>query len=380
MILTKKIHNCTRKCNMISLTLKTKRIICTTSIFILFSFIFCPLSYGNDEKHINEIKNKLQLLMEAKRLLLEDIPHIEKYKLNREIFSDLSNHFRNVDLLNNYVKTLSKEEMNKFRIVEQLSAKEGIKDSLEQPDVKEIFKIVKNKYWDDKTHEQLINCFKMSLELEYTKEDKLKHEALINDLKISAKILDYLKIRSRFDGSYNFYDMTLRMFNFTIREKSDEMYRLLNELKNSKTGESDKKVQKEIEDFIKKSQGALSTPSVVIPNIGTRNYLYIKYFAECMQSTEKKDAIKKVLQGSKLMREAVISVVLGSLDSNAKETEMIVGAGKLDYDNFDSYWSRLEEISKGLTENFIPVIKQKFRDPNLCDFLVAQFFYFLFGW
>ena len=31
-------------------------------------------------------------------------------------------------------------------------------------------------------------------------------------------------------------------------------------------------------------------------------------------------------------------------------------------------------------KNTMILRRKKFRDPNLCDFLVAQFFYFLFGW
>ena len=37
----------------------------------------------------------------------------------------------------------------------------------------------------------------------------------------------------------------------------------------------------------------------------------------------------------------------------------------------------LENVRDEMTEK---ITAYNFRDPNLCDFLVAQFFYFLFGW
>ena len=49
---------------------------------------------------------------------------------------------------------------------------------------------------------------------------------------------------------------------------------------------------------------------------------------------------------------------------------------------------KLDKINSGLMrerrkdEEIVQLKEEigKFRDPNLCDFLVAQFFYFLFGW
>ena len=84
-------------------------------------------------------------------------------------------------------------------------------------------------------------------------------------------------------------------------------------------------------------------------------------FSECMQSPEKKDAIKKALQESIMMRKAIFSVIIGDQYGNVEYVKKI--ANGIDYDNFDQYWSLLEEKSEELVESlFSNEIRKKLEE------------------
>lgn len=131
---------------------------------------------------------------------------------------------------------------------------------------------------------------------------------------------------------------------------------MLKELTASNKNESNRMVQEEVDAFIKKAWGVFPA-SPQVPNAGISHYFIIKFFSESMQSPQKREDIKKALQESKMMRKGVVSLIIGTRYGNHKNIDKIVE--KFDYDNFDRYWTDLQEISIGLTEEIFPGDKQR---------------------
>ena len=351
-----------------SCMLKIKNVFCF-DLFLISLFILSYPIVAEDHaienkrlKLVTEIKGGLKEFEQMQKDISLKFPLMKTFELKERIFSALDSYFKkdskDYDV---YIKTLTPSQLKEFSEYQRLLGKETWdRQTSNSNEINEMVGDLKKYRSNEKIYLAFVSFYNELLgkpsEAEINKCQMLKEK-----INVPEPVIDYWMTYPKYQGLFDYYSSVLKIINYPSEQQAMKIRLSLSELLTYNKSESDKKIQKETDDFIQKSQETLSTPNIAIPNIGSQDYYRIKLFSECMQSPEKKDAIKKVLQESIMMRKAIFSVIIGDQYGNVGYVKKI--ADKIDYDNFDNYWAVLQEESKHITESlFSEEIRKRYEE------------------
>ena len=306
-----------------------------------------------------EIKNELKELEQIQKDISSKYPLRSRFELKYPIFSSIGYFFKKDSKINDeYFKTLTPSQRKDFWDYVWGLMKEAWNRQLSSNnEIIKMMEALKKNHPDEKIYLEFAAFYDM---LKNKPSEENKCQILREILNIPKPVIDYWMTCPRYNGLFEFYSTVIRMIDEPVDKQRRKIAPMLKELTESNKNELDKMVQEEVDTFIKKAWGVFPA-SPQVPNIGSQDYYRIKLFSECMQSPEKKDAIKKALQESIMMRKAIFSVIIGDQYGNVEYVKKI--ANGIDYDNFDQYWSLLEEKSEELVESlFSNEIRKKLEE------------------
>jgi hypothetical protein len=306
---------------------------------------------------VSEIKQELKELERTQKVISEKFPLKNKFEIKEVIYSELVSFFKKDNhTFDEYFKSLTSNQREDFWEYLGILGKETwYKQISNSNEIIEMMEALKKNPPDKEWCLRFMKWYDSNKEKPADSEIN-KCKMLREKLNVPEPVIDYLTTSTRYHGLFEFYSTVIRIIDDPVDKQRRKIIPLLKELTVSNKNESDKMIQKETEDFIKNSWKVFPV-SIQVPNIGTRDYYIIKLFSDCMQLSQKKEVIEKVLQESKLMRKAIITLIIGARYGNRKNIEK--NAEGLDYDNFGKYWLNLQEISKGLTDEIFPGDKQR---------------------
>lgn len=329
--------------------LKIKIVLCLGLLFGLFCCPTWAAEHIAENKLITEIKKELTELKQIQENISSKIPAalLEKFELKERIFAQFGDYFKEPKRYNEYIHTLTPGQRKDFSAYKELLFKELASKEMLSNDIRDMLGILKKHAPDEKKYSQIVEFYDR-VKIKPSGLEMNKCKMLQAKLKIPDDFVDFLIQSAKFQGAYRFYFIVLSAIKEPVEQKKTKIKQLMAKLYEDNKNEVNIEKRNNVEAFYKATVPLLWEERKKGPDY----YYRIKLFSDCMQPPQGQD-IKKVLQDSKLMREAVVSLMIGD---GSRDVSIYVKEynQRLNYDNFEAYWVTLQEISKNLTKQIFP--------------------------
>ncbi len=345
--------------------LKIKKLLSSGLLLTLFYCIICcadsvDVKTTNLETLKAEIEKKIEDYKQTREKIHSKFPSrlLTKFEMKERIYAMFGDFFRDPKKYNSFSRSLTKDQHKEFRSFRELFGKKILYKAFSASEIVQMMKILKADFPDGKNISALTRLYTM-FTVKPSGSDINKCKELQKKLNITEDFIDYLKC-TRFQDLYQFYYAIIRTENYPLRMKKREITRLLNKLLQSSKNDGNRDVQKEMDSYYRNSLKVFGeTPQRRA--MAFRYYYCLKLFSDSVQDPQKSKTIKKVLQESKLMRKAVLSLLIAGPWCNRHMTHYVKKYDqKLDYNNFDKYWPVLQEMSKTLIQEVFRRMKKEY--------------------